>query len=164
MLVHVANWYEADRRSATAGAALPMGGVCVATGDANNNRVLNVAASDADLAKTGQVSIVIKVSSDPLQVDKSTVPSEMGNRIVTIKSGDAVVECRAGSIIEYAPEALDASLDPARGGTAPVVGQKLGVKAGLPCSLAASGALIAAPILEVYNLVGGKVRVELLNK
>lgn len=164
MLIHVANWYDADRRSALAGSAFALGSVCVATAGAKGDRVVNPVASDADIAKTGAVSIVIKVSSDPLQVDASTVPSEMGTRIVTIKSGDQVVECRPGSIVEYHPSLLDASLDPARAGTLPTVGQSLGVKGGLPCALGAASALVAAPILKVYDVVGGKVRVELLKK
>lgn len=165
MLIHVANYFEAERRSAVASGVLPLGGVTVATqGTSSAERSLALVASDADLAKTGQVGIVIKVSSDPLQVDSSTVPTELGSRLVAIKAGDRVVECRPGSIVAYDPSLLDASLDPARAGALPTVGQSLGVKAGLPCTLGASGALIAAPVLKVYDIVGGKVRIELLKK
>lgn len=166
MLIHVANYFECERRSAVASAAIPLGSVCVATQGANSaTRSVAVAVTDADLAKTGQVSIVIKVSNDPLQVDSTTVPTELGSRLVAIKTGDAVVECRAGAIVAYDPSLLDASLDPARAGALPTVGQALGVKAGLPCTLGAGGgALIAAPILKVYDIVGGKVRIQLLHK
>lgn len=165
MLIHVANFFEADRRSAVAAGVIPLGSVCVATqGTTAASRSVTPVTTDADIAKTGAVSIVIKVSSDPLQVDSSTVPTELGNRLVAIKAGDAVVECRAGSIVAYDPSLLDASLDPARAGTLPVVGVLLGVKAGLPCALGAASALIAAPILKVYDIVGGKVRIQLLSK
>lgn len=163
MLLHVANYFEADRRSAVAGNDLPMGSVCAVTTNAAGDRVMNAVTVVGDLAKTGAYGIALKVSADPLQVDVTSVPVELlGNRVVTIKSGDRIVECRRGSIMEYSPTICDASLDPARAGALPIAGDSLGVKAGLPCTLGAGGgALISTLVLRCYNVVNGKIRIEL---
>lgn len=162
MLLHVANYFEADRRSAVAGNDLPMGTVCAVTTNAAGDRVLNAVTVVGDIQKTGAYAIALKVSADPLQVDVTSVPVELlGNRVVTIKSGDRIVECRRGSIMEYSPTICDASLDPARAGALPIAGDSLGIKAGLPSSLGAGGAIISTVVLRCYNVVNGKIRIEL---
>lgn len=162
MLLHVANYFEADRRSAVAGNDLPMGTVCAVTTNAAGDRVLNAVTVVGDIQKTGAYGIALKVSADPLQVDVTSVPVELlGNRVVTIKSGDRIVECRRGSIMEYSPTICDASLDPARAGALPNAGDSLGIKAGLPSTLGAAGAIISTVVLRCYNVVNGKIRIEL---
>lgn len=161
MLLHIANFFEADRRSAVAGEDLPMGAVCAVTNVAGE-RSLRMITAGSELQNVGAYAVAMEVSSDPLQVTSSTVPSEMGTRVVTIKSGDRIVEVRRGAIIEYDPTLLDASLDPAQGGTLPVAGATLAVKAGKPCSTGAASAITTPVVLRCYNVVGGKVRIELL--
>jgi hypothetical protein len=165
MLLHIANYFDADRRSAIAGNDLSMGAVCKVTADSNNERVLNAVTVTGDLANIGAYGVAFKVSSDPLQVDTSTVPTAfLGDRTVSIKSGDRIVEVRRGAILEYAPSILDASLDPARSGALPVAGATLAVKptTGLPCSVGAGSAITTPVVLRCYNVVNGKVRIELL--
>lgn len=162
MKLHIANYLEADRRTAIAGEALALGAIVKISGNAKNQRVARAVTAQADLQKPGAYGIAFKVSSDPLQVTSSTVPSEMGNRIVSIASGDFIVECRKGTIMEYDPSLLDASLDPARGGTLPTPGQDLGVKGALPSTTGAAGAIATPVVLRCYDVVNNKVRIELL--
>lgn len=165
MLLHIANYFDADRRSAIAGNDLSMGAVCAVTTNSAGERVMNFATVTGDLQKVGAYAVALKVSSDPLQVDSSTVPTAfLGDRVVSIKSGDRIVEVRRGAILEYAPSILDASLDPARAGALPVAGDTLAVKSttGLPCTTGAASAITSPVVLRCYNIVNGKVRIELL--
>lgn len=162
MLIGVANYFDADRRSALAGEDLPLGAVCAVTTNAAGDRVMTKVAAGGDL-KVGAYALALKVSADPLQVDVSSVPVELlGSRIVAISSGDAIVECRRGTIMSYDPSLLDASLDPARGGTLPSGTDALAIKNGLPCSVGASGAITTPVVLKYYNTVGGKINIELV--
>jgi hypothetical protein len=162
MKIAIVNYLDADRRTAIAGAQLPLGSICKVAADAKNNRVLTAVTQSSDLQNVGAYAFAFKVSSDPLQVTSSTVPSELGNRIVSIASGDMIVEARRGTIMEYDPSLLDASLDPARAGALPVAGATLAVKNGLPCSVGAASAITTPVVLRCYNVVNGKVRVELV--
>lgn len=162
MKLSIANYLDADRRSAIAGEDLALGAIVKVAGNAKNERVLTAVTAQADLQAVGKYAIAFKVSSDPLQVSASTVPSEMGTRLVSIKSGDHIVECRRGTIMSYDPSLLDASLDPARAGTLPTVGAALAVLNGLPCGAAAVGAITSPVVLRCYDIVNGQVRIELL--
>lgn len=162
MLIGIANYFDSDRRSALAGADLPLGGICKVT-DVAGERTLNLVTASGDLQKVGAYAIAFKVSADPLQVDVTSVPVEyLGSRIVAIKSGDQIVEVRRGAIVEYDPSLLDASLDPNRSGTLPTAGDALGVVNGLPCATSAASAITTPVVLRCYSVVGGKVRIELL--
>lgn len=167
MLIHIANYFDADRRSALAGEDLPLGAVCKVAGNASGDRVLTKVAAAGDLVP-GKFGIAFKVSSDPLQVTSSTANADaradLGNRVVAIKSGDQIVEVREGAIVEYAPSLLDDSLNPAEGGTLPDVGEALGVVNGLWCDATAVGAIVAPVVGRVYDVVGGKVRIELVSQ
>lgn len=162
MLLHIANFLEADRRTAVAGEDLALGAIVKISEDASGNRKAVKVGANGDLV-AGKIAFAFKVSSDPLQVTASTVPSELGTRIVTIKSGDFIVEARKGTIMEYDPSLLHASLDPARGGTLPNAGDSIAIHptAALPCAVGTGGALTTV-VLACYNKVNGKVRVELL--
>lgn len=172
MLIHIANYFDADRRSALAGEDLPLGAVCAVsagTGTAAGNRVLTKVTAAGDL-KPGKFGVAFKVSSDPLQVTSSTVNADshadLGSRVVAIKSGDQIVEVREGAIVEYHPSLLDDSLNPAAAspGTLPAIGDALGIKAGKWCAAGASGAITSPVVGRVYDVVGGKVRVELVSQ
>lgn len=162
MKLHIANFFEADRRTAVAGEDLALGAIVKIAGNAKNQRVATTVTAQADIQKPGAYGIAFKVSSDPLQVTSSTVPSEMGTREVTIKSGDFIVECRKGTIMEYDPSLLHASLDPARAGTLPAVGDALAIIGGLPCTVGTATAITTPVVLRVFDVVNGKVRIELL--
>jgi hypothetical protein len=153
MLISIVNYFESDRRTAFAAADMALGSICKVTANANGDRLMTTAPVQADLQKVGAYAI-----------DVTSVPVEyLGNRVVSIKSGDAIVEVRRGAIVEYDPSLLDASLDPARSGVLPTDGATLAVSAtGLPCTTAAVGAITSPVILRCYNVVGGKVRIELL--
>lgn len=163
MLITIANFFEAPRYTAVAAVDMPIGSVCKPGQDASGKRTLTPVTADADMATPGKVGIAIKVSQDPLQVDSTTVPIEyLGSRLVTIKAGDNIVECRRNSIVGYDPSICDASLDPARGGALPTAGTKLGVKGGLPCATGAASALIVNDVLICHSILGGKILVELV--
>lgn len=166
MKLHIANYFDADRRSAKAGEDIGIGDVIKIEDDGVGGRRAMKATVIADLVP-GTCGVAFKVSADPLQVTASTVNADsradLGSRIVTILSGDQMVEVRRGAILEYSADLLDASLDPARGGTTPSVGAQLNVKASKWCAVGTSGQVIpAAPIAKVFRTFGTKVLVELL--
>lgn len=175
MKISIANYYDADRRTAVAGEDIPLGAVikisagAVGVSGSPLRKANIVANADAALLVAGNYGVAFKVSGDPLAVTASTVTADsgkdLGSRIVSIKSGDLMVEVRKGAILEYDPGLLHSSLDPARAGTLPTVGQALGVLGGLFATAAAttSGSGITSPVIaRVYNTQGGKVRVELV--
>lgn len=162
MAVTIANWFEADRRSAKAGETMALGNLVKVSGDANGERFLmKLGDSDDAYVTSGDYAIVYKVSADAAQVETTTAPSATGSRLVTIASGDQVVECRKGTIVEYSADKLHDSLNPSNGGTTPVVGAFLGIKDSLPAA-DASGGIDSVKILKVYMVHGTSVLVELL--
>lgn len=162
MLISIANYMEADRRTALAGEALVQGAVIKLAGD-GTNRVATKATAQADIQKVGAYALAFKVDTEPTDVSAglgASVPSASGG---TIASGDFIVECRRGSVLEYDPSLLDDSLNPANGGTLPAGGDALAMTAtGIPCATSAGGAITTPVILRCYNVVQGKVRIELL--
>ena len=164
--LHIANYYEADRRSARAGEAMGLGNVIKIVDDGVGGRKALKVALVGDITP-GAFGVVYKVSADPLQVSSSTASTDAGktlqDHIVSIASGDQVVEVRRGAILEYSADLLDASLDPAEGGTTPSVGQVLGVKNAKWCNTGAASALVpTTPVAKVYRKFGTRVLVELL--
>jgi hypothetical protein len=166
--LHIANYFEADRRSVRAGEAMDLGSVITITDNGSGGRVA-MKVTSAGQAVSGIVGVAFKVSADPLQVTASTVNADsgadLGSRIVTIASGDQIVEVRRGAVLEYTADLLDDSLNPAADtpGTTPDVGDILHIKAGKWCEVGASGAVIpATPIAKVYRTFGTKVLVELV--
>ncbi len=159
MLVSIANLFEADRISAVAGEALTNGMAVSLENTAGTRRVMKVDAL-ADL-KPGKCGIVWKVSVDPAAVDSSTTPTSWGSRILSIDNGDDVVLVQEGAYVTYDVAVMDASLDSARGGAAPAVGDRLGLKAGLFSTMGAASALITSTIGRVFEVSGTQVTVEI---
>ena len=170
MPLHVANFYECDRISAVAAAGLTVGMVVTVTDDGAGQRLLTQMANGAAIVK-GCYAIVAKELVDPYEVVASTATADTGFRTVSINAGDNVLELRRGVKAEYSPDMFDASLDPARSGTLPTVGQQLGVKNGLWCTTTVATAsgnanTTTTPICEVTRVFGSgstaKVVLELL--
>lgn len=162
MPINIANFFESDRRSATAGEAMTMGMVVKVSDQGDGSRRL-LKLLDADSASVvgGSYGVVYKVSSDPGQVNTSTALARTGDRTVTIASGDAVIEVRKLAIIEYSADLLHSSLDPARAGATPLAGAKLEIKSSQWCAVGTGGA-ITTLAGKVFKVHGTKVLVELV--
>lgn len=165
MKLHIANFYDAPRHTAFAGEAIALGAVIkIDQGAAGERRALQLTDADSAQLVAGKYGVAVKVSADDLQVSESLygVPSEWGSRIVAISSGDAIVQVGKGAIIEYDPSLLHASLDPANGGALPTVGTALAVKGGKFCTAATASAITSPVVGRVFDVLGGKVRIELV--
>lgn len=162
MPINVANFFEADRRSATAGETITLGMLVKVSDNGDGTRKL-MKLLDADSASVvlGAYGIAYKVSVDPAQVNTTTALARTGDRTITIVSGDAVVEVRRGAIVEYSADLLHSSLDPARGGTTPVAGAKLEIKGSQWCTTGTGGA-ITTLAGRCFQARGTKVLVELV--
>lgn len=154
--LHIANFYDCDRLSAVAGEAGLVPGMVVKVGDngAGERSLTKLGDGEAAQALAGKVAVITKELIDPDEVVSSTAPSEAGSRIVSIASGDAVLELRRGAKLEYPLDLLHSSLDPSRGGTLPVVGAALGVKDSLFCASGQAGAITSPVIGRVLRVHG----------
>lgn len=164
----LANFFDADRRSCIAGEAMDVGQV-IAISDNGSGARRALKVTNANQCVPGIAAMALKVSPMSDAVTASTVNADtgkdLGARIVTIASGDAIVECRRGSIGEYFAADLDDSLNPAATvpGVTPTVGQVLGVKNGRFCDTTAASALVpTVPFAKVFRVFGTKVLVELI--
>jgi hypothetical protein len=164
MLLHIANLYDSSRRTAIAGEAIPLGSVIKLSAAPNGDRrALAVVDADSALLVPGNYGVATKISTELLQVTTSNnVPVEWGTRLVTIYSGDAIIEVARGAILEYDPSLLHNSLNPSQGGALPAVGAALAIKNGKFCATGTAGAIASPVIARVHGLVGSKVRIELV--
>jgi hypothetical protein len=166
MAFTIANYYDADRRSARATEDIAAQGMVVKVSNSGGERMLTkLADADAALLVPGNYGVVYKVSTDALQVVESAASANAtvtGDRIVKIRSGDDVVEVRRGAICEYSADLLHASLDPARAGTTPVAGEALAIKGSQWCDAAEVGAIISPVVGRVFQVRGTSVLVEIL--
>lgn len=168
-LLHIANYFEAPRLTVNAAVDLDLGEVIkVVTGAVTGARYAQRVTAAADVQKAGQWGVAMKISADPFQVSSSTVSSALGDRIVTIASGDAIVQVGAGAIIEFHRSLFHDSLDPDRSGVLPVVGDSLGVATSSSkarFSSAASSSLTnvgtTIHVARVFRTFGTKVLVQL---
>lgn len=164
-LVHIANYFDAPRGTCTAGAALDQGGVIYLSPDGSGGRKALAPTAGAQLL-AGNYGVVLKISADPFQVTASTVNADsgrdLGSRLVTIASGDKVVEVGPGAIIEYHASMLHSSLDPSRSGATPAVGAALAVKDGLWADAGAASAITTPVIGRVHKTFGTKVLVKVV--
>lgn len=164
MLLHIANYYDSSRRTAIAGEDISLGAVIKLSAATNGDRLARtVGDSDSALLVAGNYGVAMKISTLELQVSKTVgVPQDFGSRLVTISSGDAIMEVARGAILEYDPTLLHTSLNPSAGGTLPTVGAALAVKSGTFCAVGTAGAIASPVIARVHGLVGSKVRIELV--
>lgn len=164
MLLHIANYMDADRLTAKAGEALTLGQVVKVTGVSGVRTLTFVRDAEAAALVAGRFGVAFKVSSEELQVATSTVPVDFaGSRLNAIASGDWIALVGPGAILEYDLSILHASLDPARAGVLPAIGDALGVKDGLFCRANVASAIVSPVIGRVYDILAGKVRVQLLD-
>lgn len=168
MPIHIANYLDADRRSATAGEAITMGMVCkVSDAGDGTRKLLKLGDSDSASVVSGKWGVAYKVSTDAAQVDTTDLTAaqlaKFGDRRVTIASGDAIVEVRKGAIISYSLDLLHDSLNPDEGGTLPEAGDALEIKGSQWCEVGTSGA-VTTLAGRCYGLAEGntKVLVELV--
>lgn len=163
MALHIANFFEAQRFSCIAASDMDMGQIIKISDDGTGNRLATLLGnSDSALLVSGKYGVSYKVSTDPFQVNSSTAPTFLGDRVVTILSGDPMVEVRKGAIVEYTADLLDASLDPARSGTTPTAGTALAVLNARWAASTAVGAITSPVIGRVYDVNGTTILVELV--
>jgi len=159
MAFHVANFFDAPRFSARAGETMSLGMVTKVLDWGNGERkLMKLANTDASYLSGGQYAVVCKFSTDPNQVMSSTAPSRLGSRIVTISSGDHVVELRKGAIMEYSLDLLHSSVT----STPPVVGDNLTVKDSTFCIAGTSGQASAQAVGRVFRIFGTRYLIELI--
>lgn len=168
-VLNIANYVEADRRSAKAGATITQGQVCYVQDDGSGNRWL-FPVLDTDAAKLlpGNYGIAFKVSTDPDQVHTTSLSTgqlaELGDRRISIASGDWIVECGQGTKMEYSADLLHTSLDPDNGGALPTVNAAVHLKGGKFCAVGTGGA-ISSPVtgrVASVNTAAKKVTIELV--
>jgi hypothetical protein len=164
MKLHIANFFDAPRHTAFAGEDIDLGAViAISQGPSGERQAFQLADGEGAKLVAGNYGVALKISPDQLQVvDSFDVPAAWGTREVTIVSGDAIVQVGRGAILEYDPSLLHSSLDPDRSGNLPAVGAALAVKDGLFCT-AATGSAVTSPVVgRVFDVLGGKVRIELV--
>lgn len=162
---HITNMKYADLGTGVAAATIVQGQICIVTDNGAGKRLLTVAADTDDaLVLAGNYAVAMKFTTDAAEVQSSTASAATGSRLATIAADDLVLEVRRGAKIEYTAAELGASLDAARGGATPTVGQALGVSGGYwATAAAATSAGIATPVIGRVNAVfGTTVRIELL--
>ena len=164
MLLHIANYAAAHRLTATAGSDIPLGAVIVASDVGGERRVNGVTNAQGALLVPGNYGVALKVSKLQLQVTSVTgaTPEDFGTRLTSIKSGNAIVEVKPGAIMEYDTSLVHSSLDPKRGGALPLAGAALAVHNGLFCTPATAGAITSPVVGRVNEVIGGKIRVEIV--
>lgn len=159
MAFNIANFFDAPRFSARAGETMDHGNVVKVLDWGNGERkLMKLANSDAASLSGDKYAVVTKFSTDANQVQSSTAPSRLGSRIVTISSGDHVVEIRKGAILEYSTDLLHASIV----STPPVVGDGLTVKDSLFCIAGTAGQASAQVVGRVFRIFGTKYLIELV--
>lgn len=164
MPINVANYFGSDRRSAKAGEAITLGMVVKISDDGTGFRkALKLLDADSAFLVGGLYGVAYKVSVDPNQVGStSTAPASTGDRTISIASGDYMVEVSRFAVIEYSPDLLHASLDPARSGATPVAGQVLAIKSSQWCTAATASAITSPIVGRVFRVHATKVLIELV--
>lgn len=161
--LHIANFFECDRLSAVAWETMTPGMIVkVSDTGTGERKLLKLANADSAELVAGKYAIVTKEMVDAEEVTVSTASAATGVRTVSIASGDAVLELRRGVQVEYPADLLHSSLDPARAGTTPSVGDKLEIKDSLPCAVGTASAITSPIVLRVTRVFGTSVVVELV--
>lgn len=162
MKLHVANFYDAPRHTAVAGEAIALGAVIKIVNDGGTRKAMTVADADAALLVAGNYGVAYKVNAQENAVTSSTAPAAFGDRTGPIASGDLIVQVDRGAILEYDVSLLHDSLNPNAGGALPAAGAALGVKGGKFCTAGTSGAITSPVVGRVFDLIGSKVRIQLV--
>ncbi len=173
VFMQIANLYDAPRWTGIAATDLDLCEVVkVTTGAVTGQRYLARVTASGDVQKPGLWGVAWKVSSDPYQVSTSlsTVPTRLGSRVVTILSGDAIVQVGVGAIIEVDASMLHSSLDANNSGVTPTVGQSLGIatsgskaKFSTAASTSLAGVGTTIHVARVFRTFGTKLLIELVN-
>ncbi len=159
---HIVNMAQADLRTAVAGADhSQLGMVCKVTNSSGARALTPLTDTDDALVVAGNYAVAMKYSSNAWAVDTTSADTTaLGDRRTAIKSGDVILECRRGTILEYDLTELGASLQ----STPPAVGDALGIASGLwATTAAATTSGIATPVVgRVHQVLGSKYQIELL--
>lgn len=160
--VHIANFRDAPRFTVQALADMDLGDVMFIQDDGAGKRAAIPLTAVGQL-KAGKYAVAMKFSADSEAVQESTANTDsgrdLGSRIVSISSGDFIVACMAGSILEYPQSELDISITP---GTVDV-GTYLAIdSATSKFATQASGDITSVSIAQVYQTFGTKILVEIL--
>lgn len=176
-MIQVTNWKYADIGTGVAAANQAVQGMVCKVTDSSGKRLLTVLTDTDDAlvfsatyVNSGNYAVAMKVDTDANEVDFANpdgLAASVGtaNRFVTIRAADLIMEVRRGSKIEYSADLVDASLDPARSGATPAVGDSLGVKGGKWATVAAATATGIMPvpaIARVHKVFGTNFVVELV--
>lgn len=170
-MLQVTNWKYADIGTGVAAAAIAQGAICKVTDSSGKRLLTQLLDTDdalvgvAGISLTGNFAVAMKISTDANEVTSSTVPARLGTRIPAIATGDVIMEIRRGAKLEYSADLVDASLDPARAGATPAVGDSLGIKGGLWSTFAAAtptGIQPSPAVARVHKVFGTNFVVELV--
>lgn len=162
MKLHIANFFDATRHTVVAGEDIALGAV-IKIVNANGTRVaMEVADADSALLVPGNYGVAYKVNVDPMAVSSSTAAAELGDRTRPIVSGDQIVQVERGAILEYDVSLLHDSLNPDEGGALPAAGAALGIKGGKFCTAGTSGAIASPVVGRVFDVLGSKLRIQLI--
>jgi hypothetical protein len=160
--IHIANFRDSDRATVRAWADLDLGDVIRIVDDGVGGRAALPVTALGHLV-TGRYAVAMKFSADPEAVQESTVDDDsgasLGSRIVSISSGDFIVACGPGAILEYPEEELDASVT-----TSTVdAGDFLAIKSSSSkfCTQA-SGDITAKVVGQVHSTFGTRILVRVL--
>ena len=164
--IHIANMTEANRRTVRALADMDIGDVISIIDDGAGGRAAIPLTSSGQLV-AGACAVAMKFSADPLQVHESTVNTDsgrdLGSRILTIESGDLIVACYEGTILEYPADELHPSLNAAVGGTTPDATDALSIDSASSKFATVASGDIDSPILgRVYSVFGTKILIQLV--
>lgn len=158
MAFHIANFFDAPRFSARAGETLEPGDLVKVLDWGNGERkLMKLSSSDAASLSGDKYAVVTRFTGEPNVVSSSTIPARLGSRIVTISSGDHVVEVRKTAILEYSLDELDASLQ----STPPTVNQELTSKGEKFCAVGTAGQNSGKVVGQVFRIFGTRYLIEL---
>jgi hypothetical protein len=155
-MIQVTNWKYADIGTVVAATDMGQGQMCLIDGTGLNRRATIITDTDDAAVLAGNYCLIMKIGTSNEEVDSSTAPARFGDRKVAILAGDLCMEVRQGAKVRLSADLLGASLDPARSGATPAIGQALGIAGGrLATIAAATSAGIASPVVARVNKVFG---------
>lgn len=166
MAMHIANYQTAQRLTAVALESMTSGMVVKVAAEVSGQAGL-LKLADGDTAAAGKYGIVMKVDVRAEAVETTSIAStnaRLGGQTrlsESIVSGELVVLVGRGAIAAYKAADLHSSLDAARSGATPTVGDVIKVKDAQFCSSGTGGANASVPAV-VREMRGTDVLIELL--